>query len=119
MNLYPFRRRGPAVPSADPFALSHHLATVLPEGYGAADRARDFRALFRDTPAGRRVLAQLFARCRVIDRAYVPGDGAETARREGMRDVGLWLLDILGEDATAPAATAEAEPQPEPRGGRR
>jgi hypothetical protein len=119
MTIRPFQRRGAAAPSADPLALSQRLANALPGHYGTADRARDFRTLFREMPAGRRVLAQVLARCRVLDRAYVPGDAAETARREGMRDVGLWLLEILGEDGTAPAATAEAEPQPERRGGRR
>jgi len=119
MTFRSIRRCGSDAPAADPFALSGTLANALPESYGAADRARDFRILFRQTPGGRRVLAQVLARCRVLDRAYVPGDAAETARREGMRDVGLWLLEILGEDGMAPAATAEAEPQPEPRGERR
>lgn len=111
-----FRRRRSAAPSsapsADPLALSRTQATPVPAGYDAADRAREFRSLFRGTPAGARVLAQLLGRCRVLDRAYVPGDPLETARREGMRDVGLWLLAMLEEPGVARPQTAEQEPAP-------
>lgn len=105
-----FRRRAQRAPMPDAYALATRLAADSPPaGYGAADRTRDFRAVFRATPAGRRVLAQLLARCRVCARSHVPGDALETARREGMRDVGLWLLDMFDEAADAPA-TAEDEP---------
>lgn len=39
----------------------------------------------------------------------MPGDGAETARREGMRDVGLWLVDVLAEDFGDRPHSADAE----------
>ena len=104
-----FRRR--AVRAADPFVVADRLRAGLPEGpYTETDRARDFRAVFRATPAGRRVLAQVLERCRVCARSHVPGDTHETARREGMRDVGLWLLDMTGEGDVTRPATAEDEP---------
>lgn len=80
-----------------------------PPGYSAEDRRRDFRLAFLDAPAGRRALAQLLARCRVWERSFVPGDTHETARREGMRDVGLWLLEIVNADPAAAPATADTE----------
>jgi hypothetical protein len=112
-----FRRRAERAPAADAFATAVRLENRAPkEPYTSADRARDFRAVFRDTPAGCRVLAQVLARCRVLARSHVPGDALETARREGMRDIGLWLLEMTGEDvADGRAATAEDEPGAERR----
>lgn len=81
--------------------------------YGAADRQRDFQAVFDQTPEGPRVLAQIVARCRVADRSYVPGDSLETARREGQRDIGLWLIGILTADfADRPRSAEEHAPPP-------
>jgi hypothetical protein len=75
--------------------------------YSATDRRRDFISVFEATPAGQRVLAQLLDRCRTAGRSYVPGDSLETARREGQRDIGLWLMDILDEGEIDQPATAE------------
>lgn len=110
-----FRRRGAAasIPHALPDALRviETLRSDMPDrGYTAADRGRDFREVFAASPAGRRVFAQILTRSRVCARSHVPGDAYETARREGMRDLGLWLLDLTGEMAPTPPATAEAEP---------
>ena len=81
----------------------------VPAGYDAADRYRDFRRALADTAEGRHVLSQILARCRVWERSYVPGDTHETARREGMRDVGLWVLGILETDPVHQHAAVEAE----------
>lgn len=102
---------------ARPFHDADHVWTRLNEDmptqpYPADDRCRDFRRVFRATPAGRRALAQILERSRVCERSFVPGDSLETARREGMRDTGLWLLEILADDAPDRPATAEAEPAP-------
>lgn len=87
----------------------------LPPGYDATDRVRDFRRALADTAEGRQVLSQILARCRVWDRSYVPGDTHETARREGMRDVGLWILTILESDPADRDPTAESDAVPEVR----
>tara|TARA_R110000868_G_scaffold4155_23_gene25482 strand:- start:8760 stop:9155 length:396 start_codon:yes stop_codon:yes gene_type:complete len=109
-----FARRGRPAPA---FRHIDELTAPLGDlpqgaGYTAIDRHRDFQAVFRSTPAGRRVLAQILERCRVCRRSFVPGDGFETARREGMRDAGLWLVGILAEDPGGPAGrprSAEAD----------
>lgn len=96
--------------SDNAFDLSASIRGLLPHaGYTAIDRQRDFQTVFRSTPAGRRVLAQLLERCRVCDRSYVPGDSLETARREGLRDAGLWLVDILAEDSADRPRSAQAD----------
>lgn len=79
-----------------------------PIGYRAEDRYRDFRLALCGTPAGRHVLAQILARCRVWERSYVPGDTHETARHEGMRDVGLWLLQVVNTDPAEMPTDAES-----------
>ena len=95
----------------DPYGLRTRLTQDMPaQPYTAIDRRRDFRNVFEATPAGRRVLAQVLDRCRVCERSFVAGDSLETARREGMRDTGLWLLEILADDAADRLGTAEAEP---------
>lgn len=89
--------------------------------YTAIDRQRDFHAVLRATPAGRRVLAQILERSRACERSYVPGDSLETARREGMRDIGLWLIAMLADDQPDRPRSAIAEApdtNDEPRGGR-
>jgi hypothetical protein len=97
----------------DPYRLRTRLNDDSPsQPYRAADRRRDFRDVFEATPAGRRVLAQILDRCRVCDRSFVTGDSLETARREGMRDTGLWLLEILADDVADRPGTAEADPAP-------
>lgn len=81
----------------------------LPPGYDATDRVRDFRRALADTAEGRQVLSQILSRCRVWERSYVPGDTHETARREGMRDVGLWLLNVLERVPLNQHSVAEAD----------
>jgi hypothetical protein len=81
---------------ADFRRLSETVARAFPgRGYAAAERARDFRRAFAETPEGERVLAQILVRCLLWERCYVAGDALETARREGMRDVGLWIMETL------------------------
>jgi hypothetical protein len=82
--------------TADPVAFSTRIAGDLPDrDYTAIDRYRDFRRLFETDEKGRRVLAQILTRCQLWERSYVAGDPHETARREGMRDVGLWIMEII------------------------
>lgn len=95
----------------DAYSVRTRLHAEMPTApYTVEDRRRDFRGIFRATPAGCRVLAQVLDRCRVCDRSFVPGDSLETARREGMRDAGLWILEILVDDVSDRPGTAEAEP---------
>jgi hypothetical protein len=104
------RPRPPARNPRYAYGLMAQIRDTLPAtGQTARDRQRDFRAVFRSTPAGQRVLAQILDRCRVCGRSYVPGDSHETARREGARDTGLWLLDILADDDTERPRAAEAD----------
>jgi hypothetical protein len=106
-----FARPGaPARNTRNADGLVAQIRDALPTtGQTPRDRQRDFRAVFRSSPAGHRVLAQILDRCRVCGRSYVPGDSHETARREGVRDTGLWLLDILAENDVARPASAEAD----------
>ncbi len=109
------RRGAAARVVAYPYAIVENLRRLVPSrGYGPADRQRDFRAVFDATPAGRRVLAQVLDRCHVCGRSFVAGDGLETARREGMRDVGLWMLEILAAENTHRPRSAEGEETSEP-----
>lgn len=106
-----FSRRGRSAPAFQD--IYDRIAAIrdLPftADYAAIDRQRDFRTVFRSGAAGRRVLAQILDRCRVCERSFVPGDGSETVRREGMRDVGIWLVDVLAEDIGDRPHSAEAE----------
>ena len=107
------RFRRDARPLHDACSVRTRLYAEMPAAaYTADDRRREFRSVFRSTPGGRRVLAQVLDRCRVCERSFVPGDSLETARREGMRDTGLWLLEILADDAADRPGTAQAEPAP-------
>ena len=90
----------------NPIKFSERMAAALPTApYSALDRYRDFRRLF-ETDQGQRVLAQIMSRCQVWERSYAEGDTHETARREGMRDVGLWIMEIMN---TEPAPTNRNE----------
>lgn len=53
-----------------------------------------------DTPEGERVLRRILAETKPFGLSYTRGDTHETAYREGMRRVGLWLLAQMG-DANA------------------
>lgn len=100
-----------ARPLYDADRVRTRLHAALPGAeYTPVDRRGEFRSVFREAPVGRRVLAQVLDRCRVCERSFVPGDSLETARREGMRDIGLWLLEVLADDAADRPGTAEAEP---------
>lgn len=90
--------------------LSQAVAQAFPgRGYDMAQRTRDFQRTFRATPAGERVLAQILVRCRLWERSYVPNDTHETARREGMRDIGLWIMEALNADTAPQPHTAETD----------
>ncbi len=96
----------------DRIRFSNRIAADMPDprAYDEADRFRDFVHLF-NTPTGRRVLALILVRCQVWERTYVAGDSHDTAHREGMRDIGLWLMETINmEPETLPAATEQEEP---------
>ena len=63
--------------------------------YSNDDRKRDFRRLFLDTEAGKRVLYELFAWSHMFASTFVPGDAYATHWREGGRDIGLRILTVL------------------------
>ncbi len=96
----------------DRISFSERVAADMPDprSYGPADQYRDFARLF-DSPMGRRVLAIILVRCQLWERSYTPGDSHETAKREGMRDIGLWLMETINmEPAPQPAATQYEDP---------
>lgn len=85
---------GPIVP--DPEALFADLARTHEHGpYNGADRRRDFRRVFLDSQAGKRVLYELFAWSHMFSSTFVPGDSYATHWREGGRDIGLRILTVL------------------------
>lgn len=100
--------------SADPVRFFQNLAPSRPvSGYGPRERYRDFRAVFLDSPAGRRVLWQLFDWARVFAPATVPGDPYATHFRDGERNIGLRVLAALNAEPPEPPIRAEGE---RPRG---
>lgn len=89
MRLFRRRKQG------DRIEFSRRVASDYPgAGYTARDRFRDFAAVF-GTPQGRRVLAQILVWCQVWERSYVPGDANETILREGMRNIGLRIMETI------------------------
>ncbi len=96
--------------AGDRMAFATRLAGDLPaRGYTARDRRKDFKRIFETAPEGRRVLAQLLVRCQVWEHSYVAGDTHESARREGMRDVGLWIMEIINTEPVDGPETAATE----------
>lgn len=68
------------------------------------ERARQLRLDYRQvfaTDAGGRVLADILARCGVMQSSYTIGDTHETAFREGRRRVGLELIEMINSDPEA------------------
>ena len=53
-----------------------------------------YRALF-DSPAGREVLADLFARCGLMRTSMTMGEPHMTAFNEGRRSVGLDIIQLM------------------------
>ncbi len=96
--------------SADPVEFSNEVAGNAPgRNYSALERSNDFKRVLRQTPEARRVLAQILVRCQLWERSYVAGDPHETARREGMRDIGLWIMEIVNDEPGDEPHTAETE----------
>jgi hypothetical protein len=87
----------------DRIEWSREMARLLPANYTAADRHRDFRAVFTTGDSGRRVLAHILARCRLWEGSYAGADTHHTAFREGQRSVAIWLMELI-----------EAEPEDAP-----
>ena len=58
-----------------------------------------------DIPAGRRVLARLVRAAGVTGQAYAPGDALATAYNEGLRRMGLMIVDEV--QAVEPAALVD------------
>ncbi len=92
-------RRGPVPPPPDPQAFFDALIQArLGDGYGEADRYRDFRAVFLGQSGpeqGNRVLWQILEWTRMYQRVAAPGDPHETYFRDGERNVGLRILVTL------------------------
>lgn len=77
-----------------PFAVD--LASILPYDVGEELQIHaDFRAVFYENTRSRRVLQAILDYALVFQRSHVVGDSHETAHREGMRDVGLWLMEMI------------------------
>ncbi len=95
---------------ADRIRFSTRIAADMPNpaSYSPSDRHGDFASLF-GTVHGRRVLAQILVQCQLWERSYTAGDSHETARREGMRDVGLWIMELINLEPVEPPAQTEHE----------
>ncbi len=97
--------RGDRIKFSERVAKDHPGST-----YSAADRYVDFAQLFA-TPQGRRVLSQILIRCQLWERSHTLGDSHATAHKEGMRDVGLWLMETINmEPGILPAQNEYEEP---------
>jgi hypothetical protein len=87
---------------SDPERLLDELRPAAPaRPYGALERARDFRAAFLGSEAGRRVLWQILEWCRMYRTVAAKGDPYETYRRDGERAVGLRILAVLSREPPA------------------
>ena len=104
------RADAPAVRWRQPFAAE--LAAAMPGArYTARDRYCDFRRLFYETPEGMRVLAQILHEARVFYPSYVRGDTHETARNEGLRQLGLWIIEQVDHEPVDLPATQQVDPE--------
>ena len=99
----------------DPLAFAGMIAATQPDpaSYRDVDRYRDFRRVFYGSAEGRRVLAVILSRSRTWDRSYVPGDTHESARIEGMREIGLWIMETMNHEPIDAPETAEPERGPQ------
>jgi hypothetical protein len=91
------RRRRPAPPDPMEF-FAALMRAKLGDGYGAVERAKDFRAVFlgaSDAAQGNRVLWQIFEWARMYGRVAATGDPHETYFRDGERNIGLRILAAL------------------------
>lgn len=125
MPIWPWRRRHPFAGDSDavsgdtpdPVGFFEGLAPSRPaSGYGPRERYRDFRAVFLESPAGRRVLWQIFDWARVFAPATVPGDPYATHFRDGERNLGLRVLAALNAEPPETPKTAESDQPREEEG---
>jgi hypothetical protein len=76
----------------------------------ALTRKADYRLVF-GTPAGRRVLADLYRECGMNAQLHVPGDPFSTAFNTGKHRIGQRIAGLLGEpDDKVRKRLAEEEP---------
>ena len=100
-----WRRRPAAEPDSEAFFAALRRAS-LGERYTAADRYRDFRAVFfgqSTAEQGKRVLWQILCWCRLFRPVSAPGDPHETYRRDGERNIGLKIFMTLNAEPDEPA----------------
>ncbi len=76
-------------------ATASALAASLPDHYDGAQLNSDLRRLFYGSNQGMRVLAAILMQCNIFELSYVEGDTHAMAKNEGMRELGLWLMDAL------------------------
>lgn len=72
--------------------------------YTDVDRRRDFRNVFFESSAGKRVLYEILAWSHLFASTFVPGDSHATHWREGGRDVGLRILAALNPEPAVSSA---------------
>lgn len=104
--------------SPDPIAFLERLASArVGEDYSDADRYRDFRRLFLETPRGRRVLWQIFEMGNLFAPvAVLPSDPYAAYHRDGARNLALNILAILNADPNAMTEQRDREVQDERNG---
>lgn len=64
--------------------------------YTASRLRKAYKAVFKNDESGQLVLHDLLRYCHLFRTSYVAGDTHATAVKEGQRDVGLYLLRVLG-----------------------
>lgn len=79
------------------------------DGYDASDMGVDFRRVFYGSEQGKRVLSAILVRCKVFEplldqEAAIDPNALVDA--EGMRKIGLWLMESL----EAPPPTGKQRP---------
>ena len=105
MPRRPTRRETPEALLGRTEALERRL-TATPRS--AADVRGDFHAVFT-SERGRRVLAQILARCHMWEPTFYGEDTHETAFREGERQIGLWIYELMIDEPVEQTAVADSE----------
>lgn len=75
-------------------SIMDRILAFGPVGRFYLRRRRDYRAVFK-TNAGRRVLADIFAACRMGEEVGVPGDDGASRENVGRQAVGWHIAGML------------------------
>lgn len=94
----PFRRKVPPPPDVLSFFDGLVFAEVGVGDYAESSRYVDFRNVFLETAAGRRVLWQILGWAHLFEPSFVPESSDVTVYREGERNIGLQIFAVMNTD---------------------